>query len=251
MKITIGTPMYGGQCHGEYMMSVMRLKSALEARGDELYVESLYNESLIQRARNRIASRFLKSESDKLLFIDADVAFSVEDALQVIDSPHKLVGGVVPLKGFRWDLIWLAANYNVPTKELEFFSGNYNVNFSNDPWDDILKGESFPVDRIGTAFLCIDRIVFEQMLPTTESYMSDTPGEEAEKHYDFFPVEVRENRIMSEDYSFCNRYTDLGGEIHAFALRSIVHFGNTYFKGNIAYEAALRNIQSQSLSENI
>jgi hypothetical protein len=71
-SIFIATPMYGGVCHGYFMKSVMGLVMKLTYKGYKVTFNDLYNESLINRARNTLTELFLRSDADYLLFIDGD-----------------------------------------------------------------------------------------------------------------------------------------------------------------------------------
>jgi hypothetical protein len=54
MHVRIATPMYGGNCKGIYVDSVMALTFALARDGHEVSFSKIYNESLITRARNNL-----------------------------------------------------------------------------------------------------------------------------------------------------------------------------------------------------
>ena len=75
MRISIATPMYGGVCHGIFLKGLMSLMNELRSRGHEVLYHDLYNESLITRARNTLTEIFLRTNSDVLVFIDADQGF--------------------------------------------------------------------------------------------------------------------------------------------------------------------------------
>ncbi len=79
--IFIATPMYGGQCTGVYTQSLMNLIGVLSNQGYKTSVSLMFNESLVTRARCNMAHEFLKSDADYLFWIDADIAFKPEDAL--------------------------------------------------------------------------------------------------------------------------------------------------------------------------
>jgi len=58
--IFIATPMYGGQCFGFYTQSILRLQGLLQQAGYESMFSFMFNESLIQRARNGLVKGFLR-----------------------------------------------------------------------------------------------------------------------------------------------------------------------------------------------
>jgi len=50
--IFIATPMYGGMCSGFYVQSLLPLEKLLAEHGIKSSFSFMFNESLIQRARN-------------------------------------------------------------------------------------------------------------------------------------------------------------------------------------------------------
>ena len=64
MKITIATPMYGGNCSGPFTIALLSLIKSLEQKGHIVRFSALYNESLINRARNSLTNIFFNSDSD-------------------------------------------------------------------------------------------------------------------------------------------------------------------------------------------
>lgn len=107
--ITIATPMYGGMCSGVYMKSVLELVKALSNSGHTAHFIDIANESLITRARNLLTEMFLRSNSDYLLFIDADEGFGADGIVKMISEEVDLIGAAVPMKGINWERVRQAA----------------------------------------------------------------------------------------------------------------------------------------------
>ena len=102
-KLFVGTPMYGGACLGLYARSMIDLGVLCARYGVELQVHYLFNESLIQRARNYITDEFIRSKCTHMLFIDADIGFNPNDvitmlALMTDESEYDVLGGPYPKK---------------------------------------------------------------------------------------------------------------------------------------------------------
>lgn len=243
MHVTIGTPMYGGMCHGSFMTSIFGLYNLLYQNGHTMSLDFLYNESLIQRGRNKIANEFLsKKESDVLLFIDADIEFNPAEIYDMLLLDKDIIGAVVPLKLVNFEHIRLAAYMKKNTVDLPYFGGYFNINCNiEEIKEDVLNNRPFKVDRIGTAVLSIKRGVLEQMSLHSETYKSKTPSNsEGASFFDFFPVKIEDGQLMSEDYSFCNKAREIGYDIYATAYPLIGHSGTYQFKGNLGYEMNLK-----------
>lgn len=238
MKIAIGTPMYGGICHAGFMQSVFNLMGLLVSKGHEPVFISVLNESLISRARNDIARDFLKTNSDVLLFIDSDITFKAEDIYDMIMLGEDVIGAVVPLRKMNWTSMYegLIAydGKEHPNKFGKFF--NINTETPDGFYDAVENKKPFEVLRIGTAILSIKRKVFEQMQDIVPVYYSNNQGEERKKSWDFFPIYVEDETLISEDFSFCNRWREMGNKVMAVGHYEIVHTGSFDFVGNLRYE---------------
>jgi hypothetical protein len=67
--IFVATPMYGGQCFGFFTQGCLQFQKLAQNHGIDLSFSFLFNESLIQRARNLLANAFLKSKCTHMMFI--------------------------------------------------------------------------------------------------------------------------------------------------------------------------------------
>ena len=96
MKITIATPMYGGNCQGPFVVSLLSLIKKLETNGHTVIFTALYNESLINRARNSLTNSFLRSDHDKLVFIDGDETFDADGTYKMMNAFFKYITQYFP-----------------------------------------------------------------------------------------------------------------------------------------------------------
>ena len=101
MKIFIATPMYGGIAKNNYTISLQNLIVKLSQRGHSIATTTIGNESLITRARNTLAHKFMVSDFDALLFIDADHGWDSDDVVRMIESGKDFIGAIYPMKGIN------------------------------------------------------------------------------------------------------------------------------------------------------
>ena len=227
--IVVATPMYGGQCHGDYMESVMALKEEVVKAGHSFSFLYVLNESLIQRARNTLVWYFMQGDGTHLLFIDADISFRPQDAMKMLEANVDLIGGIYPKKRINWEDIQLAVDKG--QKDLQKFSGDFVVTLA-DNTDKIYFDQPLPVKHLGTGFMMIKREVFEKLKPFVGSYISNNhTSDRGSELFNYFQVTVRNDELLLEDYFFCRMFQDIGGISYAAPWCEFVHNGNYRFNG--------------------
>lgn len=97
-KIFVATPMYGGSCFGTYLRSSIDLANLCRQYGISAQFYYLFNESLITRARNYLVDEFLRSDCNKLMFIDADIEYDPNHVLMLAYLDRDIIGAPYPKK---------------------------------------------------------------------------------------------------------------------------------------------------------
>lgn len=242
VALVVATPMYGGQCHAAYNVSVNRLRALIDGQGGRVGAIQVLNESLVNRARNSIVHQFLQLDATHLLFCDADQSFEAEDVMAMLQQDKPIIAAPVPMKGLNWSAIGRAARMGVADEDLHLYGGIFNLEHRHD--DNGAWPIAWPrkIKRIGCAFMLIQRHVFENLanvLPTYEHDLLDGMG--GQQVTEFFPTRVEEGRLMSEDYGFLNRWRELAGEVWLAPWVDITHFGNFAFTGSykVSHDAQL------------
>jgi hypothetical protein len=241
-KLFVGTPMYGGQCLGTYMKSCLDLQSACIQYGIEIRFSFLFNESLIQRARNYIVDEFLRSDCSHLMFIDADIGFNPMDIIAMLALDKDIIGAPYPKKTIKWENIKKAImrNPEISSGELEKLGGDIVFNpvagtthFS--------VTEPLQVLEIGTGMMLTNRSVFAKFKEAYPQY-EYTPDHVGTAHFggdrkihSYFNVEIDEesNRVLSEDYHFCQQCRKIGVEVWMAPWINCTHVGTYHFQGNL------------------
>ena len=248
--IFIATPCYGGQIGEPYFRSMMRFVILCNKYNIQYTVSTLANESLITRGRNTLTSFFMENQAaTHLFFIDADIEFNPEDILRMVAYDKPIVVGAYPKKAINWTSILGAArnpDMNEDSETIEGHSSNYVVNF------DFLKdkdGKPTPqvqvIDNLvklkdaGTGFMCIRKDVIQQMFdkhPETK-YVNDINVDMKFEPfmYALFDciIDPESRRYLSEDYTFCRRWQEMGGDVWLDPRTALNHVGHYTFRGNI------------------
>ena len=129
VHLFVSTPMYGGQCYGFYVQSVMQLQKMASGAGIDVSFSFMFNESLITRARNAMAHNFIKMKAaTHLLFIDSDIKFHPEHIFPMIEADKEIICGIYPKKEINWGSVKQALDNGVPTEQLKNYTGAFVVN---------------------------------------------------------------------------------------------------------------------------
>lgn len=248
-RLFIGTPMYGGSCAGLYTKSTNDLSMLCSSHKIPMKYYFLFNESLVQRARNYIVDEFLRSDCTHLLFIDSDIGFDPRDALALlalqISEPEKydIVCGPYPKKTIAWEKVSVAAQQGVG-KENPFELEQYTSDFVFNPVADIRQFKlSDPVEVAegGTGFMLITRDALERYRDTYPE-LSYKPDHVRTDQFDgtreihaFFDcvIDPESKRYLSEDYFFCKMARKAGLSVWMCPWMKINHVGSYIFKGDM------------------
>lgn len=238
-KVFIATPMYGGQCFGYFAQSLMTLQNLLRDNKIDVAMSFLFNESLIQRARNALAHGFLKSDFTHLMFIDADIRFDPKDVLPMLLADKPIICGIYPKKEINWQQIHKAAVAGVPAHELRKYSGSFVVNLVGYAGEvQVQLDQPVEIWNGGTGFMLIKREVFEQLRDKVPSYINDTHdlggniGNERISEFFATSIEPTGERLLSEDYHFCREWREkCGGTVWAAPWAQLAHVGTHMFDG--------------------
>lgn len=238
-KLFIATPMYGGMCAGYYAQSLLSLQNMLRDNRVDTACSFLFNESLIQRARNALVQGFLKTDFTHLMFIDADIKFNPQDVLPMLLADKPIICGVYPKKEINWNMVHKAALAGVPPHELRRYTGSFVINLVGYKEEQQVEINT-PVEiwNGGTGFMLIKREVFEQLKEHVPSYINDTNDLGGnigkDRIHEFFAtsIEPMGERLLSEDYHFCKIWREhCGGTVWAAPWAQLGHIGTHMFDG--------------------
>ena len=231
-SIFIATPMYGGQCHGHFMCSIIEFIQKITSKGWTFDFRFIFNDALISRARNTLVHDFLKTNCSHLLFIDGDIIFNADDVIRMVETNLDVLCGVYPKKHIFWDRVSDAVKRGVPVEGLSEASVDlvYNKIYQNDRLEDQPLLE---VTDGGTGCMLIKRTVFEQLSKHVETFSSveltyDNRGERMGVYFDT-GVDKSIDNYLSEDYFFCKLWRDFGGKIYVATWVKLRHIGMNIF----------------------
>jgi hypothetical protein len=246
IQLVIATPCFGGQVSSIYASSIFALQSAVRTKSNlGLKVHLRDGDALITRARANLVTLFLDDpEATHLLFVDADIGFTPAQVFRLIESGADVVAGVYPIKRVNWDKARSAAGAAQPN--LAAASLDYVLEV-DDPGRVVVVEGFTRLRYAGTGFLMIRRHVLERMcahpdyaaLKFTREHSHDVLAGSPNRFALFeCMIDPATGTYLSEDFAFCKRWTDIGGEIWADLESRLDHVGPSVFRGDVATQFA-------------
>jgi hypothetical protein len=245
IHLVVATPCFGGQVSSIYAGSIFHLQRAVRSLPNlDLTVLMRDGDALITRARANLVTLFLNDPSaTHLLFVDADIGFVPDQVFRLIESGADVVAGVYPIKRVNWDKAkrMLESDRPMPSAALDY------VLEIDDP-DHVVAVDGFTRVRFaGTGFLMIRRQVLETMCRHPAYAALQFSGEHSHdalagspNRFALFECMIDPNTrtYLSEDFAFCKRWTDIGGEIWADLQSRLDHVGPSVFHGDVSSQFA-------------
>ena len=234
--LIVGTPCYGGMVTHLFMTSIMALQRECLIRGIPFQLMLLGGDALITRARNTIATSFMENaDATHLMFIDADIGFDHKEVFRLLDFNVDFCGGMYPVKNIEWSH---AKECVEQGRNLQSGVLNYVVGF-----EDRTKIEGIgpfaKAKYIGNGFMLLTRKVFETLeekypqTKFTRINASPDPQRNSPHRFAFFDCIIDEHGFyLPEDYTFCKRWTEAGGDIWVDLESKLTHLGLYNFVGD-------------------
>ncbi len=237
--LVIGTPCFGGQVSWLYAASLLKLQSAFLKRGWDMRFLLLAGDALVTRARQSIVSHFLSQQSaTHLLFIDADIGFEPEQVFRLLQCDADFAAAAYPVKEINWDL--MPAAVQAGRKPLESATLSYVVE-RDGAEEMVIRGGFVKARFAGTGFLMIRRGAIEKMiehypeLRYAHEHRLRDPLDGSPWRSALFNcmIDPGTGFYLSEDFSFCRRWTDMGGEIWVDYTSRLEHVGPMVYRGDM------------------
>lgn len=251
IHLFILTPCYGGMCHVDYSLCLVQTMMMCNKYNIMTTIEVCRGDSLVNRARNGLIAKAMLKGATHMFFIDSDIVWKPTDILKLLVCDKPLVGGIYPKKKYNWKVLndrdfIKKCDKNVDnsifnseiSKEKDNFSQYkmVNYNFISKSKTINIVNRLMELKYLPTGFMMIKREVIEEMIqkyPETK-YTDDTDfltKEENEFTYALFDCAIKNGQYLSEDWLFCERYSNLGYSIYADVTIDLIHVGTNYFKG--------------------
>lgn len=210
--IFIATPCLDGNVSAHYTASLVRTMTAIQQRGwRSPRIDFEIGNSLIADARNKLVARFLASDSSDLVFIDSDLSWSPDDLLRLVAFDTPLVAGV----------------YQRKSRTKVDFAVKFGPAISMDAQGLVA------VERVGTGFMRLRRDCLDRMVAAHPALRLDAPH-----LFALFDTSIADGVFIGEDFTFCDRWRALGGQVLVDPGMNFGHHGAAVYD-----EALLKYLQ--------
>ncbi len=239
VNLVIATPCFGGQISVLYATSVFHLQRFVRAYTRFNFKVMFKNgDALITRARASLISQFLDDPTaTHLLFIDADIGFEPDQVVRLIACGAEMCAAIYPIKRIDWDKVRNTFETGRPNPAAAALKYVFEV---DDP-NAVTEAAGFVrVRYAGTGFLMIRRQALERMcghypqLKYQRDHSIDAATASDNRFALFECMIAEDGTYLSEDFAFCKRWTDMGGEIWADRNSKLSHVGPMTFYGDLA-----------------
>jgi hypothetical protein len=243
VNLVVATPCFGGQISVLYAASLFKLQKLVRSYS-QFNFKVLFKDgdALITRARASLISQFLDDPSaTHLLFVDADIGFEPEQVLRLIECGADMCAAIYPIKRIDWDKVKTTIEADRPNPAAAALKYVFEV---DDPNAVTEIGGFVKVRYAGTGFLMIRRAALERMcthypqLKFKRDHSIDAATASDNRFALFECMIAEDGTYLSEDFAFCKRWTEMGGEIWADLKSKLSHVGPMAFCGDLSSQFA-------------
>jgi len=164
----------------------------------------------IADGRNFLVADFLKTNADRLFFLDSDITFKKGSLLQLATKPVDFVGGAYRHKRDE-------ESYPIAFNEGEMW------------WD---ENKLIHVDKIPFGFVCLTREVFKKFDEKFPERKNKNFGLQTTA---YFQLPIVDGILWGEDFMFCKEWNEMGQKVYLDPEVELTHWGflPTPYKGHI------------------
>jgi hypothetical protein len=203
--------------------SLMDTKATVEKRGVPIQVVIPDGSSLVEVARSVCADLFLKSECNRLFFIDSDIVWEPDEFVRILAMSTVM------------DVV--LASYPVKRDPVQFFIHAGEERIATNEYG------CLPNIGSGLGFTCIQRHVIEKLAEKAPKvFFADS----TERIPHIFRCDVEDEkdggkRFVGEDIAFFDDVRKLGIEVKLDPTIELGHHGSKTFKGRLIDQLKAEN----------
>lgn len=207
--VWIGMPCYSGNVWMGTVKALLGGMSEIAQTGTPVSLVDVTGNPLLGMARALLFYKFVHDEAaTDLIFLDSDIVFPQGAMTRLLGHPVQFVAGIYPQ---RTD----------PPR----YTGRPLVGASLD------KNGLLEMEGVPGGFLRITKNAAKHMVNEYPGSYFEAEGDPNRRGYALFENTCEDGKFWGEDYSFCKRWRDMGGQIYADPSIAFMHVGWKEFKG--------------------
>lgn len=229
-KLLIATPAMDGKFECIYKDSLFYTEKALTECGAVVHqVQARYCAD-VYVARAKLLGHFIRDKSfTHFMFIDADQGWFANDVSRMLLLNRDFIAAAGPKK--QYPLTYAFHNVDDYSNQL--------------PLDHELETRVAEVSEVGGAFVMISRNCVEKMVEAFPELAFNSEKDLIDYAL-FDPIIINKGseypiRRLSEDYSFCYRWRQIGGKVEVLMDVVLSHVGSHTFTGSLYEKIKLEN----------
>lgn len=217
--IIVSIPAYTGMIHCATMHSLLHDITQLILAKHAVEITEEVGCADITRCRAMIVAKFLANKAaTHLVMIDSDVCWDRGGLLKLVESGVDFVSGAYPKRvgdGTSYHMIMKDGPQSLSPKGL------------------------MEVEAMPAGFMCLSRSMLERMVekyPETKFSFREVAGGVAWDLFDAYWItdEIGLRHKLGEDYSFCRRWRDMGGQVWCQPSIAMGHLGTKMWHGRLS-----------------
>jgi hypothetical protein len=215
-NVLIATPSYDGKLDVWYTNALVN--TVILGLQNKIIFTPIFMsyDALIQRSRNDLLAIAVENEFDGILWVDSDMEWHPQWAVDSVLSGEDA--------------------YGLPVIKKSIASESYNVKCK--PENLVLNDDGLiEVESIGTGFLYMSKDAFMYLWDTSKPYVHN--GQDRKWA---FEVKIQDNDIISEDVVVCQKLRNGGFKVVIDPTKTCNHIGNLKYVGN--FEAFIKKINN-------
>lgn len=222
-SVYIATPAGDGKFVAQYVLCLSQSIRKFHTYGVSYGFAMMEKCSILPHARNLLVKDFLKSKHTHMLFIDSDMGWPDYAPLELLAHDKDVVAAVGVVK--------------------ELGDPRFCVTLDKDTLKYDQETGLIRVKQVGTGFMMIKREVLERFADHYKDLAYKDGRSDSEPIPRWFEHDLN-NTDWGEDFTFCRRWREMGGEIWIDPSIQLQHVGQHAFTGR--YQDALKAADDRS-----
>lgn len=200
--LVLAVPTLTGSISSGVVRSIVDGIEALRNAGWRVSFWPWERSAIIQHARNEIVASFLETTATHLLMVDDDIEFNPTKLVRFVERPVDVVAGVYRGRGCNGPLLWRGPKTIRDLTEPR--SRARAILAASQSTNGLVEAEA-----VGSGLLRVTRSCLERWSDAAPRYRYH--GAECA---DLFSVVIDgDGQMWTEDFTFCNRWRELGGKV--------------------------------------